>query len=52
MRNSKDTKENDDKNIIICVQQDQKQRDEAETNCTVFSFKFFLVNKAKHKMTR
>lgn len=52
MRNPEDTKKNDDKNIIKCAQQDQKQRDEAKKNCMTFSFKFFLVNKAKHKMTR
>ena len=49
MRNSQDTKKNDDKNITKCAQEYQKQKAEAEKNCTTPSFKFFLVNKAKHK---
>jgi len=52
MGNSKDTKKNDDRNITKGVHKDQKQKLVAKKHCTTTSFKFFLVNKAKHKRTK
>jgi hypothetical protein len=50
MRNLKDTKRNDDRNITTGVQ--HNHRSEAEEQSIVYSFKSFLVIKAKHKRTK
>lgn len=52
MRNLKDTKRNDDRNITTGVQEAHSHISEVEEQNTMYSLKSFVVIKAKHKRTK
>jgi len=52
VRNSENTKRNDERNKTKDAHEDQNPRSYSEKKSTMASFKTFLVDKAKYKRTK